>query len=399
MEIVLFDWASLLLRWLHLIVGIAWIGSSFFFIFLDLSLRQRAGLPEGVYGESWLVHGGGFYNAQKFMVAPAALPEELHWFKYEAYFTWITGFLLLALIYYWGAQSFLIDPGVLELEPAAALAISVAMLAGGWILYDLLCKSPLGRNTAVLAALVFVLSVAAAYAFSKLFSGRAAYLHVGAMLGTIMAANVFFVIIPNQKKAVAALLAGEAPAAALGEQAKQRSTHNNYLTLPVLLMMISNHYPLTYGHQFNWLIAAGILVVGATVRHFINLKHAGRSGRAIAWQIPLAAVLTLALVWISTTRPDSEGPVLEAGSVVAAEAFAIVQVRCASCHSATPRDEDFEEAPGGIMFDTQAQLGRNATRVLAQAVLSETMPLGNKTAMTDEERQRLGFWIREGMPE
>ena len=399
MDVVLFDWVNLLLRWAHLIIGIAWIGSSFFFIFLDLSLRRREGLPAGVSGESWLVHGGGFYHAQKYMVAPDSLPEELHWFKYEAYFTWVTGFLLLALIYYWGAESFLIDPRVMALEPAAAVATSLAMLAGGWILYDLLCKSPLGRNTALLATLVFILSIAAAYAFSKLFSGRAAYIHVGAMLGSIMAANVFFIIIPNQKKVVAALLQGATPDPALGEQAKQRSTHNNYLTLPVLLMMISNHYPIAYGHDWNWLIVAGVLVVGASVRHFINLKHEGRSGRAIAWQLPFAALLTAALVWFSGYRPADENMAQEEVTVEAAEALAIVQTRCTSCHSATPRDEDFEEAPGGVMFDTADQLRANISRVLAQAVLTDSMPLGNKTRMTEEERRRLGLWIRQGAPD
>ena len=396
-DIVLLDWLSLLLRWAHLIVGIAWIGSSFYFIWLDLSLRKEGELPPGVGGETWMVHGGGFYLARKYLVAPEALPEELHWFKYEAYFTWITGILLLALIYYWGAESFLIDPSVMALAPWQAIAISLAALALGWLLYDLLCKSPLGRNTALLALLVFVFSVAAAYGLAQVFSGRAAFIHVGAILGTIMAGNVFFVIIPNQKKTVAALLAGEAPDPALGLQAKQRSTHNNYLTLPVLLMMISNHYPMTFGHDQSWVVVAGVILVGAAVRHFFNVRNAGGRGAAIAWQIPVAAALTVALVAFTAWRPGGEGD--EAAAVDGTTAFAIVQAHCVSCHAAEPSSEDFDEPPGGVMFDSPAQLRAQAARVLAQAVLSEAMPLGNMTGMTEEERRQLGNWIRAGAPE
>ena len=399
MDILLAEWLSLLLRWAHLIVGIAWIGSSFYFIWLDLGLKKRTDLPEGVAGESWMVHGGGFYHARKFMVAPPALPEELHWFKYEAYFTWITGFLLLALIYYWGAESFLIDPRVLALEPWAAILISLAVLAGGWIAYDLLCRSPLGRNATLLALLVFVFSVAAAYGLGLLFSGRAAFLHVGAMLGTIMAGNVFFVIIPNQKKAVAAMLAGEQPEPALGLQAKQRSTHNNYLTLPVLLMMISNHYPMTYGHPQAWVIVAGVILLGAVIRHFFNTRNSGGSGLAIAWQFPAAAVVALGLVGFTAVGPGGPGGGELAETPSAAEAFAVVQARCVNCHSAAPSHEAFEEAPGGVMFDAPDQLRSHAARVLAQTVLSDVMPLGNETGMTEEERALLGAWIRAGAPE
>ena len=400
MDVLLTDWLSLLLRWAHLIVGIAWIGSSFYFIWLDLGLKKREGLPEGVAGESWMVHGGGFYHAQKYMVAPPALPEELHWFKYEAYSTWITGFLLLALIYYWGAESFLIDPRVMALEPWAAILISLAFLAGGWLAYDLLCKSPLGRNTTVLAVLVFVFSVAAAYGLGLVFSGRAAFLHVGAMLGTMMAANVFFVIIPNQKKTVAALLAGEEPDPALGLQAKQRSTHNNYLTLPVLLMMISNHYPMTYGQGHGWVIVAGVILFGAVVRHFFNTRNTGARGLQIAWQFPVAALIIVGLIGFTAGGfGPGGGEGAEAETPSAEEAFAVVQARCVSCHAAKPTDENFEEAPGGVMFDSPAQLKTHAARVLAQTVLSDAMPLGNETGMTDEERHLLGAWIRAGAPE
>ena len=397
MDVILIEWLSLLLRWAHLIVGIAWIGSSFYFIWLDLSLRKGEDMPEGVGGETWMVHGGGFYLARKYLVAPASLPEELHWFKYEAYATWVTGFLLLALIYYWGAESFLIDRSVMALEPWQAISLSLATLAFGWLAYDLLCRSPLGRNTIVLALLVFLLSVAAAYGLAQIFSGRAAFIHVGAMLGTAMAGNVFFVIIPNQKKTVAALLAGQEPDPALGLQAKQRSTHNNYLTLPVLLMMISNHYPMTFGHEQSWLIVAGIILLGATIRHWFNERNAGGRGGATAWQLPLAAAFGIALVAFTAWRPDAGDA--EAEVVGADVAFAIVQTHCVSCHAAQPVSEDFEEAPGGVMFDTPEQLRAQAARVLAQSVLSDAMPLGNMTGMTDEERQQLGLWIRAGTPE
>lgn len=399
METLVMEWVNLILRWIHVITGIAWIGSSFFFVWLDLSLKKRAGLPDGVQGETWMVHGGGFYNAQKYMVAPEQLPEELHWFKYEAYFTWISGFLLMAVIYYWSAESFLIDRNVMDLTVPQAIGLSVGMLAVGWIVYDLLCKSPIGQNGRVLSVAVFVFSVAAAYAFSEVFSGRAAFVHAGAMIGTMMVANVFFVIIPNQKKVVAAMLKGEDPDPSLGKQAKQRSTHNNYLTLPVLVMMVSNHYPVTYGHEYSWLIFAGILVIGGVVRDYYNTKNAGGSGAAISWQLPAAAVLTVALIAFSGYRPGEANLAADEEVIGAPEAFAIVQTRCVSCHSAKPTDEDFEKAPGGIAFDKIAELRPHASRILAQTVFSDTMPLGNKTQMTAIERQRLGAWIKAGMPE
>ncbi|HET6518397.1 MAG TPA: urate hydroxylase PuuD, partial [Geminicoccaceae bacterium] len=252
MNPIVWDWVNLTVRWLHLIAGIAWIGSSFYFMALDASLRRRAGLPAGVAGEAWQVHGGGFYNMRKYMVAPAELPDELHWFKYEAYFTWISGFVLLWIVYYVGAGIYLIDRSVMDLSPAAATAIGVGSLAVGWVIYDQLCKSRLGGNEALLAAVGFVLLVAATWGYTRVFSGRGAYIHAGALIGTIMVANVFLVIIPNQKKVVASLLAREQPDPALGKQAKQRSAHNNYLTLPVLFAMISNHYPMTFGHRWNW---------------------------------------------------------------------------------------------------------------------------------------------------
>ncbi len=398
MDAAVLDWANLLLRWVHVIVGIAWIGSSFFFIWLDLSLNKREGLPDGVAGETWMVHGGGFYHAQKYLVAPEQLPEHLHWFKWESYATWISGFCLMAVIYYFGAESFLIDRQTLDVGPAAAIAISLAMLAVSWVVYDLICRSPLGNSTGPLAVAVFVLVVGAAFLFSNVFSGRAAFVHVGAMIGTIMSANVFFIIIPNQKKTVAAMLAGKAPDAVWGMQAKQRSTHNNYLTLPVLLMMISNHYPMTFGHEYNWLIVAVVLIIGGVVRDWFNTRNAGGGGSRTAWQWPLATVLTVGLA-VFVSVPWNVETLDEEKMVDADGAFAIVQTHCVSCHATEPINPDFDAPPGGVVFESVDHLRTHAVRILAQTVTSQAMPLGNTSEMTELERQQIGAWIRAGQPD
>ncbi len=397
METLLHDWVSLLVRWLHIITAIAWIGSSFYFVWLDLSLRRRAGLPEGVHGENWSVHGGGFYHSQKYLVAPAEMPPELHWFKWESYFTWISGFALLAVTYYWGAESYLIDRTVLALSVWQAVVLSMGMLALGWVVYDLLCKSPLRHNSGLLFVVLFAFVTAAAYLFGLVFSGRAAFLHAGAIVATMMTGNVFFVIIPNQKKVVADLVAGRNPEPALGQAAKLRSTHNNYLTLPVLFLMISNHYPITFGHAWNWVVVAMVLVIGAVIRHFFNSHNAGARGAAIAWQWPAAIALTVALIAFTGWRPGGEIELED--EVTSADVFAIVQTRCVSCHAAKPADEDFEEPPGGVIFDSPDQVKNHASKILAQAVLTQAMPLANKTGMTAVERAMLGAWIKAGMPD
>lgn len=398
LEIAYADWLSLIFRWLHVIAGISWIGTSFYFIFLDLSLRKHANLPEGVGGESWNVHGGGFYLMRKYTVAPAELPKELHWFKYEAYFTWISGFALLAIIYYWGAESYLIDKSVLDLTQTEAVLTSVGFLAAGWIIYDLLCRSPFSSHPLLLSAAVFVLIAFSAYFLTHLFSGRAAFVHVGAMVGSIMVGNVFFIIIPNQKKVVKSLLAGEEPDPRLGEQGKHRSTHNNYLTLPVILMMISQHYPMLYDNDNSWLVVTLILLVGGTIRHFFNLMHTGRPIMSLRWQWPSAAVMMALLIvylsWQPAGDPSVKVSVPSAGDVVA-----IAQARCASCHAVKTTDPDVEKAPGGVMLETAADLRKHSARVLKQTVRSKAMPLGNKTKMTDAERKALGAWIRAGMPD
>tara|TARA_R110000868_G_scaffold10313_12_gene50613 strand:- start:5055 stop:6266 length:1212 start_codon:yes stop_codon:yes gene_type:complete len=399
LEIAYADWLSLMFRWFHVIAGISWIGTSFYFIFLDLSLRKHARLPEGVGGEAWNVHGGGFYLMRKYVVAPAEMPEELHWFKYEAYFTWLTGFALLSVIYYWGAESYLIDKAVLDLEPWQAILISVGFFASGWVIYDLLCRSPFNIHPLLLSAAVFVLVAFSAYFLTHIFSGRAAFVHVGAMVGSIMVGNVFFIIIPNQKKVVKSLLAGEEPDPKYGEIGKHRSTHNNYLTLPVILMMVSQHYPMLYDNENSWLVVTLILLVGASIRHFFNLMHTGRPIMTLRWQWPVAAVLmALLIVYISwKPAPDPSAAKIEVPS--ASDVLAIAQTRCTSCHAVKTTDPDVEKAPGGVMLETIPDIRKHSARILKQSVLSRAMPLGNKTGMTDAERKSIGAWIRAGMPE
>lgn len=398
MEIALADWLNLIFRWLHLITGIAWIGTSFYFIFLDLSLRKRRLLPPGVGGEAWNVHGGGFYLMQKYTVAPEQLPDELHWFKYEAYFTFLSGFALMGVIYYWGAESFLIDPEVAELSRFEAILISIGFLAGGWIIYDILCRIPIfEKNSIFLSAVIFLLILSVSWAATNLFSGRAAFVHVGAVVGSIMVANVFFVIIPNQKVVVADLIAGRTPDPSLGQEAKQRSTHNNYLTLPVLLMMVSTHFPMIFAHEQSWIVVALILIVGGIIRDYFNRKNAGAEGRVLQWQWPSAAGFMLILILFISYDPRSFGA--KVGFVPGIpEVLAIVKARCVSCHAAQPTDPDFERAPGGVRLESVQDLRRFSAKILNQAVLTRAMPLANRTKMTRVERDILGYWIRSGMP-
>lgn len=384
------DWLNLLFRWAHLIVGIGWIGTSFYFIALDLSLRKREGMKEGVAGTAWEVHGGGFYHVEKYLVAPTELPQDLIWYKWEAYLTWVTGFALLVVQYYVNATAYLIDPSVLELTPGEAVVISVASLVAGWLIYDRLCKSPIGQNTPLLAVCVFILIMGATYLFTHVFSGRGALIHVGAFIGTIMAVNVFGIIIPNQKKIAASLMAGEAPDPALGATGKQRSVHNNYLTLPVLLMMVSGHYPMLTGHPHSWLLVALILVIGGMVRHFLNRHDAGDPMNKFWWSLPLAAVGLVIAVVMTAPKDFSGGEQVADAAVVA-----ISQTHCATCHAASPSHESFDEAPNEIRLETVEDLRRYADLVMAQAVQSDAMPLGNETGMSDDERATLGAWLSQ----
>jgi uncharacterized membrane protein len=383
------DWLNLLLRWAHLIAGIAWIGTSFYFVALDFSLRRRAGLPPGVSGEAWEVHGGGFYHVQKYLTAPASLPDHLIWFKWEAYLTWVTGFLLLIVQYYFNATSFLIDPGVLPMTPWQAIGVSAASLVAGWIVYDVLCRSPLGQNSSVLAGLVLLLILAAAYGFTHVFSGRGALIHVGAFVGTIMAANVFMVIIPNQRKITEALVRNEAPDPRLGAIGKQRSLHNTYLTLPVLLMMISNHYPMITNHPQAWILVGLIVVGGAALRHFLVRHEVGDPIGEIAWTLPLILGALAAALWLTEPAPRAA----VSASVSDSEVLSITHKHCVMCHAAKPTKEGFSEAPKGVVLETTDELRRYAAQIDMQAVKNDAMPLGNETEMTDEERAKLGAWI------
>jgi uncharacterized membrane protein len=381
------EWLNLLTRWLHVIAGIVWIGSSFYFIALDNHLRAPADPSDaeaGVGGESWEIHGGGFYQVQKYRVAPPTLPEPLHWFKWEAYTTWLSGFALLIVLYYLNADQYLIDPTVADLSTGEAVSISVALLAASWVVYDVLCRL-LGSRPLVLAAVLLGLVTLSAWGIGHLFSGRAVYIQIGAMLGTMMVGNVFFVIIPAHWELVRAKQAGRDPDPAANERGKLRSVHNNYLTLPVVFTMISNHFPSTYGHSYAWLILVVLLVIGAWVRHFFNLRHTGRN----VWAIPVTAALAIAALAV-IIRPQEES---SAGTSVSfGTVKLILDQRCTACHSDNPTRVDV--APRGIKFDTAAEIKSQASLIEQQAVTTKAMPLGNVTHMTQAERDLLARWLR-----
>ena len=386
------EWLQFLARWLHVVAGIVWIGASFYFIALDNHLRPPADPKDserGIGGEAWEIHGGGFYQVLKYRLAPPRLPEPLHWFKWEAYTTWLSGFALMVFLYYFNADTYLIDRNVADLSDPAAIGISIGLLAVAWIVYDVLCR--LLRNELVLAAALLGLTTLAAWGASELFSGRAAYVQVGAMLGTMMVGNVFFVIIPAHWDLIRAKEAGREPDPAPALRAKQRSVHNNYLTLPVVFAMLSNHFPATYGHSWSWLVLVVLMTIGAWIRHFFNLRHAGRT----VWLIPITAALGIAAVAVAV-RPDDGSGSAPAGTAAVpfARAQAIVQARCVPCHSAQPTKVD--AAPLGIVFDNPEQIEAQASLIERVAVTSKTMPLGNSTGMTQAERDELGAWIRQG---
>jgi uncharacterized membrane protein len=410
------DWLNLLVRWLHLITGIAWIGASFYFVWLDNSIRPpKPGsdlAKKGVSGELWAVHGGGFYNPQKYLVSPAELPSDLHWFKWEAYATWISGFSLLFIVYYFNASAMMIDKSVADLTQFQAIGVGLGSLLAGWIFYDTLCRSKLGQKDGLLGVIMFVFIVAMAYVLTKFLSGRAAYIHVGAMIGTMMVGNVLMLIIPGQRKLVEAMEQGKSPDPIHGKKAKQRSVHNNYFTLPVLLIMISNHYAMTYSHAYSWLLLGAIIAAGVLIRHFFNLRHHGKEH----WGYPAAgvAILVAVAVAIAPHPAPAAAPVVAAadGSAAAADAHAaapataaapdftrvqaIVAQRCASCHSAQPTQPGFATAPAGIKFDTPELIHQNAAKINQQAVVLKAMPIGNMTNITPEERAELGAWFAAG---
>ena len=393
MEAYAGDWLQLLIRWIHLITGIAWIGASFYFVWLDNSLlppKESADADKGVGGELWAVHGGGFYHVQKLRGAPLILPEPLHWFKWEAYWTWISGFALLVVLYYVHADTYLVDKAVADIAPAAAVGISVALLAAGWVFYDQLCRRLGLEREVLLASIMIGFVVVLAWGLAHVFSGRALYMQIGAMLGTMMAANVLFVIIPAQRQLVDAQQRGVTPDPVHGRRGKQRSVHNNYFTLPVLFVMISNHYPMTWGHPHAWLILVAILLLAAFVRHFFNLRHKGRT----VWAIPATAAVgtVLLAVAIAPARPAFvDAPAFD-------EVQAIVATRCAGCHAERPTQPGFTVAPKGVLLDSPERIRANRWQIHAQAVATRAMPIGNLTAMTDAERAKLGAWVAAGAP-
>lgn len=396
MEGFITDWLNLLLRWLHVVAAIAWIGESFYFVMLDNGLKKPKDLElqrRGVSGEMWSVHGGGFYHSQKYLVSPPQMPEELHWSKWKSYATWMSGFALFTVLYLMQPQTYLIDKNVADISPAVAVIAAICFVLVGYVVYDLLCRL-LGKNDRVLGVAVALFIVAMTFATTHIFAGRAAYLIIGAMMATAMSANVFFWIIPGQRKMVDSLSRGETPDPLPGKLGKQRSVHNTYFTLPVVFIMISNHYAMTYNHPYNWVILCLIMLAGALIRQFFVLRHAGQD----VYALPVAgAVLLAAVAILVAPKPVSE-PVTAADAstppVKLADVQAILSQRCVACHSAKPTM--MGSAPAGVMFDTPDEISANAQRIYQQAVQLKAMPLGNVTQMTDAERQKIAMWFEGG---
>lgn len=429
MEAHFTEWLNLGVRWIHMITGIAWIGASFYFVWLENNLN-RSNPREGLSGDLWAIHGGGIYHLEKYKLAPPKMPENLHWFKWEAYFTWLSGVALLLVVYYLNPSLYLVKPGV-DLAPAAAIAIGLGSMAASYLIYHVLCDSPLGKRPALLGAVLFVLIIAAAYGFSQIFSGRAAYIHVGAIIGTIMVGNVFFTIMPAQRALVKAIETNTTPDPLLPAKGLLRSRHNNYFTLPVLFIMISNHFPSTYGSQYNWLILAGIAILAVLVRHYFNTRH---DSSKYVWTLPAAALGMICLAYVTSpanrapaaapvaaveqpaasetlskveevasSQPDAqENPTPATGGAATAADFgkveSVIHERCTVCHSANPSSPMFSAAPAGLMLDTPEQMQAQAAKIHAQSVASQIMPLGNITQMTQDERDLIGNWIAKGAP-
>ena len=391
----LLDWLNLIVRWIHVIVGIAWIGTSFYFNWLDSRLDKEID-NENIEGELWSVHSGGFYNINKLKGPPKKFPKELHWFKWEAYATWISGFVLLIIVYYLNAEGLMIDKNVNDISPLTAIIISLIFLVGSWFLYDFLCESKLVNHTTLFTIICFFISVVVCYLLTKIYGSRAAYIHVGASLGTIMALNVFRVIIPSQKNMVNAALNNQKPNLSMGINAKRRSIHNNYITLPVLFIMISAHYPFTYGHKYNWLILASISIIGVLVRHYFNLRN---KKQYKPWILPVAAVGMLILIFYTTlprifSNQKNLTSSLEQISFI--EINNIIKYRCGVCHTKNPTFEGFEDPPLGIVFDTPDDILKNIDKIKSQVIDSDIMPPGNLTGITETEKVKINLWINQG---
>ena len=397
MESYIIEWLNLVVRWIHVITGIAWIGASFFFNWLDSQLTPPENPEPKVEGELWMIHSGGFYQLEKTMISPSEIPRVLHWFKWEAYSTWISGIFLLGIVYYTGSGVYLIDSQIADLSYGMAISISLGSILAGWLVYDFLWASSLGEKGWLPVIISFVLLFGIIWWFHQWFGSRAAYIHVGAVMGTLMVGNVWRRIIPSQTKLVEAVKAGKTPEASLGIKAKQRSIHNNYMTLPVVFIMISNHFPNTFAHQMNWMILIAIIVIGATVRHFFNLKNKGHLN---IWILPLAMAAIFALIFVSkpaeSIKSSSDSATFGTEHIPFALVRTILDQRCVSCHSITPTDEVFRTAPKGIMFDNDKRVKALASLIKTQAVSTMAMPLGNKTGISLEERIILGRWIEEG---
>ena len=398
---ILGAWAEFAVRWVHVITAIAWIGSSFYFIALDLGLHRDRNLASGADGEEWQVHGGGFYHIQKYLVAPGQMPDHLVWFKWESYATWLSGAAMLMLVYWLGAELYLIDPAKADLAVWQGILISAASLGIGWLVYDTLCKSRLGERPTVLMVLLFVLLVVMGWGYNQIFTGRAMMLHLGAFTATIMTANVFFIIMPNQRIVVADLKAGRAPDPKYGRIAKLRSTHNNYLTLPVIFLMLSTHYPLSFATQYNWLIASLVFLMGVTIRHYFNSLHARKGNPHWTWGVTV--ILFLIAVWLSTNpmfnlRAEAEAASGSAARFAQADGFDEVQDivlgRCSMCHSAEPVWEGMYWPPKGVRLETEAQIARQALAIYLQAGLTDAMPPANLTWIEEAERARIVDWYR-----
>jgi len=402
---ILMDWLGFAVRWLHVITAMAWIGTSFYFIALDLGLKKVPHLPVGAHGEEWQVHGGGFYHVQKYLIAPENLPEHLVWFKWEAYATWLSGAALLMVVYWAGSELYLIDPNKADLQPWQAIAISAGSLAIGWVIYDFLCKSPLGEKPTLLMLLLFVMLVVMSWGYNEVFTGRAALLHLGAFTATIMTANVFLIIMPNQRIVVADLKAGRTPDAKYGKIAKLRSTHNNYLTLPVIFLMLSNHYPLAFATEYNWIIASLVFLMGVTIRHYFNTIHAGKAGPHWTWIVTV--LLFIVIAWLSTvpsavdSARDEKTMTPYEQKFASASQFADVRDtvlgRCSMCHAKEPVWDGIIAAPKGVILESDAQISRHAREIYLQAGRSTAMPPANVTFLARQERQLIVEWYQSAV--
>ena len=399
-EIILLEWLEFAVRWVHIITAIAWIGSSFYFIALDLGLKKNSSLPYGITGEEWQVHGGGFYNIQKYSIAPPNLPQDLIWFKWESYSTWLSGFFLLAIVYYGGADLYLIDTEIADINNFQAISISLGSILFGWIIYNSACKSPLGNNSNLLLILLFFFLLFLSWFYTSIFSGRAAFLHLGAITATLMTANVFFIIIPNQKIVVSDLKAGRNPDPKFGIIAKQRSTHNNYLTLPVIFFMLSNHYPLAFASELNWAIAPLVFLLGVSIRHYFNTYHATK--KKLYWTWIITFIIFAVIIGLSSYKKNSL--VLSENvddleriynleiTDLDNEVHDIISARCTMCHAREPLWDGFLHAPKGFVIENKEDIKRYARQVYVQSVLSKAMPPNNISYMEDIERFTIQYW-------